>query len=712
VITALLVAVGVAAFVGLRGSVRNLERSLDQFAQRTRFADFVVSGGDTQEFTGAARTVPGVEAVNTRVKTTLSVWVAGGRTKVQGTVIGVPPTGPVIDDVATTDGRDFPRGTSSPVTVVEHHTADDLGIAPGDTLQALGIGSVEELRVTGIGLSPEYLMPAQNQQQLITAPGSFAVVYVPEAAASSLGGPAAIPEVLVRYETGADREAVDGALARLALRSRAALAEPRSQQPSSAVLDEEETGLREAGLVLGTLVVLLAAAVGALGASLVDDRCARHRRVAISFATGTVVGMVVGLLSARVGGAWLADSLDLPEHASGTNGVVAVVGVGLAALGAALVFALSAIGRSQRGAAQRAGPAVVTGIAAAIGMAAVVAPAGVVDSAEATLDAAGRLERVDAQVAFATAVSATELEALRMVEGIVAAEAVPSAQIVVGHGNRRYSTELQAFSPDTTMQRFESADGRATRLPAQGVLVPESLGRILHAKPGDHVEIVLPGAGVAPFRLPIAGFTSDTLGNLVFLRISALREAMGADADAFAGGLFDTASIRFATRADTEQVARDVQALSSVVVYVPVHADLNSVADARPIFAGVIDAFLALGALIALLGVVSAIVVHRHTTRSGSRAAFAAEALAAVLAGVVVGAVLGTIGARRLVSRLDTDLVHLVRTVDTSTYVIAGFVVVGVSAAVVTVGAVAGRPGGDVQEPATEPDGGLGSAAP
>jgi putative ABC transport system permease protein len=711
VITALLVAVGVAAFVGLQGTVRDLERSRDQFAQRTRFADFVVSGGDTQEFARDARAVPDIEAVNTRVKTTLSVWVAGGRTKVQGTVIGVPPTGPVIDDVAITAGRDFPRGTSSPVTVVEHHTADDLGIAPGDTLQALGIGSVEELRVTGIGLSPEYLMPAQDQQQLISAPGSFAVVYVPEAVAMSLGGPAAIPEALVRYDAGADREAVDRALARLALRSRAALAEPRSQEPSSAVLDEEQTGLREAGFVLGALVSLLAAVVGALGASLVDDARARHRRLAISFTAGTVIGLLVGLLIARVAGAWLADSLDLPERASGTNAAVAVAGVGLAALGAALVFALSAIARSRRGVAQRVGPAVVTGIAAAIGMAAVVAPAGVVDSAEATLDAAGRLERVDAQVAFATAVSADDLQALRAVDGVVAAEAVPSAQIVVEHDNRRYSTELQAFAPDTAMQRFESADGRATTLPARGVLIPESLGGILHAKRGDDVEIVLPGAGVAPFRLPIAGFTSDTLGNLVFLRTSALRDAMGADANAFAGGLFDTASIRFAPDADPERIARDVQALSSVVVYVPVHADLNSVADARPIFAGVIDVFLALGALIALLGVGSAIVVHRHATQSGSRLVFAAEALAAVLAGVVVGAVLGTIGARRLVDRLDTDLVHLVRTVDASTYLFAALVVVGVSAAVVTVGAVAGRPAVHAQEPAGDVDPGLGSAA-
>ena len=139
------------------------------------------------------------------------------------------------------------------------------------------------------------------------------------------------------------------------------------------------------------------------------------------------------------------------------------------------------------------------------------------------------------------------------------------------------------------------------------MLIPESLGGILGAKPGDELEIVLPGAGVSTLRLPIAAFTSDTLGNLVFLRISTLSEALGADADAFAGGLFDTATIRFPADADQERIARPVQALPDVAVYVPVQADLDSVASARPIFAAITDALLTIAALIALLGIGSAV---------------------------------------------------------------------------------------------------------
>jgi putative ABC transport system permease protein len=556
-------------------------------------------------------------------------------------------------------------------------------------------------------------MPAQDQQQLVSAPGSFAVLYVPESIAAPLGGAAAIREVLVRYEAGADTAALDRQLGRLATRSGAALAEPRSAQPSSAVLGEEQTGFREAGLVLGGLVLLLATAVGALGASLVDDRRVRYRRLAVSYVTGTVAGVVVGLVVARFVGAWLADSLDLPDHEADANAVVALVALVFAAVSAALVVAFSAVVRTRGDRTRRAGPAIVTGIAAAIGVAAVVAPAGVVDSAEATLDAAATLERVDAQVAFATPVTSSEIDALRGIDGVAAAEPVPSAKIAVGHGRRRYATELQAFAPDTTMQRFESPDGARLPLPVRGVLVPESLGRVLHARPGDDLEVTIPGAGIAPFALPIAAFTSDTLGNLVFLRTSVLRDALGADANAFAGGLFDTASIRFRPDADPAQIARSVQDLPSVVVYVPVRADLNSVADARPIFATIVDVFLAIGALIALLGVTSALVVHRHATGQRSQRGFALEALAAVVVGIVLGAVVGTIGARRLVDRLDTDLIHLVPTVDASTYAFAALVVLGISAIVVGVGAVTGRPFArtHAREPAAAPETGLGSAA-
>jgi hypothetical protein len=262
---------------------------------------------------------------------------------------------------------------------------------------------------------------------------------------------------------------------------------------------------------------------------------------------------------------------------------------------------------------------------------------------------------------------------------------------VVGFRDRRYATSLEAFRADTTMQRFETPDGAPMTVPASGVLLPESLGAILDAHPGDEVDITLPGAGVQTLHLPVAAFTSDTLGNLVFLRISVLRGALGADADAFAGGLFDTATIRFATGADPTRIAEEVQALPDVVVYVPVQADLNSVASARPIFAAITDTLLAVGALVAVLGIGSAVIVHVHAPRRRGTAIVVLEVFGSAMVGIVVGALLGTIGANRLVDALDSDLIHLVREIDTSTYVLAAAAVLVATALVLAVGLATDR---------------------
>jgi hypothetical protein len=68
---ALLIACGVGTFVGLRGTVHDLDRSLTHFYDATRFADLVVVGGETDAFATATRDVPGVSAVTTRTTTTL-----------------------------------------------------------------------------------------------------------------------------------------------------------------------------------------------------------------------------------------------------------------------------------------------------------------------------------------------------------------------------------------------------------------------------------------------------------------------------------------------------------------------------------------------------------------------------------------------------------------------------------------------------------------
>jgi putative ABC transport system permease protein len=685
VFTAILVAAGVAVFVGLQATVHDLDNSLDHFYAETHFADLTVVGGDTTAILQAFTKVDGVAAATTRGTTTLSVFLSNGKTKVQGTVIGVKARGPVINDVSITAGRDFARDTPKPVAVVEQHTADDLGVQPGDTVQALGIGTPAGLEVTGVGLSPEYLLPAQSQQQVVTTPGSFAVLFVPQSVVESLGGDATVPQVLVRYASGVDRVELDHRLTTIATSKGAQLVQPRVTQPSNGVIQEELTGFREASIVVPTIALIVAALVGALACARIDDLRRRRRMLAITIAAAGVVGVALGLAGAAVGGPHLASSVYLPEHVGANNLGFALLGLALAGVVGAAALGIGRLLRVGRDDTLGAGPAVVTAVAAAAAVICVVAPGGVVDSAEATLDAAARLEQVSAQVAFATPVNDVLLAKLRAVDGIAKVDPVPSANVFVRHGARRYSTSLEAFPKDTTLQQFERSNGAKIALPAQGALIPESLGEILGARAGDDIEISLPGAGVPPFTVEVAALTSNTLGNLVFLSNDGLRDAMGPYAHAFAGGLFDTASVQFAPGADPVRVAADVQAIPSVVVYVPVAANLNTVDQARPIFKAVIQALLAIAAVVTVLGLASAVVLHTHTRARVGGWRVTAEIFAAVAVGIVVGALLGTFATDRLVDALDTPLIHLSSHVDPSTYAWAAGMVLSVSALTLSV---------------------------
>jgi len=686
VVAAVLLVLAAGTFVGLRGAVRDLDRSLDRLYQRTNFAVVTTTGGDVARFAREAAVIDGVTTVEQRGNVTLSVWLHDGARKVQGTVLGVPDDGPAVSRPVITEGTDIDPGTTDAVTVVEQHTAEDLGVQVGDTITALGPGTQLPLKVVGIGLSPEYLLPAQSQQQIVSSPGSFAVVYVPQTIAEQLGGPATVPQVLVAARSD-DTGPVVARLRHIAESTGAELVVTRTTQPSNALISEERTGFVEASLVIPLLAFITAMFVAAVACARVPDTRRRHRAMMRTTAIGALVGTGLGLIAAAIIGPKLTRSVSIPNQVGASHLLPALGALTLTAAAGLLAFGLGSLLRRGAGRSLGGGPAIVSALAAVAAMTVIIGPVGVVDSARATLDAAARLEPVDAQIAFAVPATPAQLAAVEKIPGVVAAEPVPSANVYVRHGDRRYATQLQAFALDTTMQTFETPAGKRQGLPADGVLIPESLGKLLDARPGDELELELPGAGVQTMHVPVAGFTSNTLGNLVFLRTSTLRDALGPDADAFAGGLFTTATLRYAPGADADAIAAQVQKIPSVVVYVPVGADLGSVAAVRPIFDALINALLAIGVVVAAVGVGGAVLLHAHTRVRHGVLRLVVEVLVALVLGILVGAVVGTRLADALVSALDSDLVHLVQHIEVNTYLVA-------AGLVLAVGAIAGFVGG------------------
>jgi hypothetical protein len=424
------------------------------------------------------------------------------------------------------------------------------------------------------------------------------------------------------------------------------------------------------------------------GAADGSGRGPRLRAVIVPVAVGTLWGLLAGWLGARILVGTITTRLALDNPVRNTPFGAAAVALGAPLVAGVLAYAIAALPRPRRFATSLgfAGVAAVA-LTSALALIAILAPLGVVDSARATLDRAASLERVDAQVSNESPVGSSDLTQLRAIRGVAIAESTPSGDVVVSRGTRRYATELEAFSPNTQVQSFEAPDGSAISLPSTGVLVPAPLARLLDAHVGDNLGISITGSGLAPVSLPLAGLSTDTLGNLVFTRISTIRAALGPN-PGLAGGLFNTATLRFDPGADVAGIATTVQQLPGVAVYVPVGADLGTVSSARPIFSVLVDVFLAVGALTAVLAVAAIVAA---ATPAASNALRPGRLVRAVLLGVAVGAVhgivLGRATADALVDALESDLVHLVHTTDGASVVIS--VAVVAAAAVLTVVAIA-----------------------
>jgi len=443
------------------------------------------------------------------------------------------------------------------------------------------------------------------------------------------------------------------------------------------MVQTELHGLGVARVLAPGLLLALAVVIGGVALALAarDGAPPRHVLLGGLIATdlGIVVGVVVGVLTAST----ITDQLDIPvTEVSISIGGIIVAGL----LGSAAVMIAMAVARATESTRHPRGARVVlAGGAAALAVAVVVAPLGIVDAAESTLARADRIESVDAQIAFQVPVGDEQLAQLTAVSGVAIAEPVPSAVVELRHRNRGYTTQLEAFLPNTRLGRFETPDGSPQQLPADGLLVPSSLARILDVEPGDDISVTLPGVGT--FTMPMVAQTSDAIGNLLFTTIPSLRTAMGPLAGGFANGLFNVAAAKLAPDADSARIAREVTKSPVIATYVDVAADLDSFVGALPLLGVVSWTLLGIGAVIAVFGALVAAVAIAPGARPRD---LVLELVLPGIVGSALGVAIGVGAADRLVDALDTPLVPLQPALDTTTVLLAVGIVVLVDALVAT----------------------------
>ncbi|TDD31304.1 ABC transporter permease [Actinomadura sp. KC06] len=674
---AVLVMLGVALFGASYDAYKNLESGYQAVFDRYRFADLTVSGGDTAAIAKRARDTPGVEAAAARTVADVPMRMPDGSTLV-GRVVGFPAASqPEINRVKILDGRYLDPAAPAGV-LADKHVADDAGLKPGSAVEVWDGRAWRPLNVRGTASSPEYLWPAASRQDVLPAPGTFGVLYVPEPLARQVGGVTAPNEVTVRY-TGAKRARageLDAALTAAARGYGAGAAVTRADQPSNAALAQDIQGFSQLA-VMFPLLFLAAAGVavyvvltrrvardrvviGTLRASGFRRRTVVAHYLATGVATGlagSVLGAAAGLLLAGSVTRLYGDAIGLPETTVTVRPATVLAGLAfglvagaLAALAPAVSAARVPPAEAMRGTvpAARGGGLIVRAARSAPGAGRLPAGAwlvlrgptrqvrrtlytmsgvilalvlilvswGMLDSSRATVSRQfDQVQRQDAELTLAGPAGAATLAAVSATDGVRSAE--PSAHLpaTITAGGKGYSTSVVGLPAGTRMHRFLTPGGGERALPRSGALVGAALRDELGVGAGDRVTLRLDDGRAV--TTTVAGFVDEPLGTFAY---ADLRQVAAWDPAARPG----TVLVRFDPGADRAAVERALSSLPGVIAYTDSRALKKTMDDYMDLFYVFVAVMFAFGGLLAftvLFATLSVNLADRGTELATLRAA-------------------------------------------------------------------------------------------
>lgn len=580
----LVVAAGIAGFIAMQTAYRSLGMTRDAYYESHRFPHVFASVRRAPDsVTDQLRSIPGVSLVYTRVVEPARLPLDGGSRAASGNLVSLPDDGPPpLNGVYLRSGR-MPDSSHEDEALLLAEFADAHHIAEGERIPVIINGTLRNVLVTGLALSPEYVM-AFGGEVLGYGPGSFAVLWMPRAAL----GPAfdmdgAFNDVSFTLQPGASEATVITSIDGVLDRYGGFGAYGRDRQTSNRMLDEELRGL-EATVTIIPLIFLAVAAflVNVVLGRLVDLQRGQIATLKALGYSNIAVGVhflklvsVIVLIGAFVGiaaGAWMgAGMLELyrpyfhfPSLDPHFDGSIFGIAVGISVLSAVVgaIFAVRRIIAMPPAEAMRppAPPSyqvtlfdrasrVVLGpvgrmvfrelrrrplrtlvSTSGIAMAVAITVIGrfTSDSMDSLLNLQFRhAQKEDLAVALRDPADARVERSLGALPGVSRTESLRTVPVQFRFAGRTRETVIQGMPDDSTLRELIDREGRERKLPLDGVLLTDVLARRLGVKPGDFVEVELLEADRKKTRVEVSGTVSDMLGMQGYMRRPALNRLLG-----------------------------------------------------------------------------------------------------------------------------------------------------------------------------------------
>lgn len=580
----LVIVSGVATFIMFITTMHSLDRTRNSFYRDYNFADvFVNLKRAPESLKEKIKEVPGVKQVETRVSADIKLDISGFPEPVTGSIISIPDDGrPLLNRLYIRRGRLTDPAKDDEV-VINETFAHAHGFNPGDQFAAIINGKWKKLTITGIALSPEFVIVMRpyamspdfkhygvlwmNRKTIGKAynmEGAFNNVVL------TLSPQAKINDVLRDLDNIVDRYGGFGAYA-------------RKDQISHRLLDEEFRMLRNMSKIFPAIFICVAAfllnvvmsrtintqreQIAALKAFGYDNFAVGvhyAKLVVLIIAPGMAIGLTAGIWLSKILGGIYMEVYRFPTLDFILKPWVIIAAI-IISVASALVGTLHSLrraaGQPPAEAMQPEPPAKFkvtliekTGIGRflaqtsriilrnierkpvrtflsvlgiAVACATMISSGFFKDSVDYMINVQFVLsQKEDMAVAFTEQTSYKAIYELKEQEGVQSVEPFRTVPVKLKFGTASYKTVINGIEPASRLHPLLDTDLKPVTLPQEGIILNDYLGKILGVKTGDMLTVeTLEGAKTIR-RVPVVALVKLYLGVMGYMDISALNRLM------------------------------------------------------------------------------------------------------------------------------------------------------------------------------------------
>ncbi|MDQ2075293.1 ABC transporter permease [Marinimicrobium sp. ABcell2] len=580
------IAIGVAMFVMSFTSLDALRASQESVYQNQRFAHvFANLKRAPESLAERLREVPGVATLETRVQAPVNIQMEDFDQPITGLVLSIPDgQQPQLNRLFLRSGQ-LPDAHRTDQVLVSEAFAEAHELQPGDRLSVVINGRYQQLLVSGVALSPEFIYQIRPGD-IMPDFSRYGILWMNRSAVeAAFNMDGAFNNLSLTLSPGYSAESVIAGLDNILAPWGGLGAYGRDDQLSHRYLEEELTQLETMALFLPLIFI----GVAAFLLNVVAARLIRTQREQIavlkafgynSFAIAShysALVLVVVLIGSAIGvflGVWIASGLAgiyqeffrFPWLEFSVRPGVALAAIVIAG-GATLVGTLSAVYRAfslppaeamrpeppanfRRTLVERMGitwlsqpsriilrnlerqpvKAGMSILGIGLAVALVMLTGFMRGSVSYMLDVQFRLaQKQDITVTFNEPAAGRTIHELRALPGVRYAEGFRTAPAILRYGHREYRGAVQGYVPESQLFTVLDAELQPIEMPREGVLLTDHLARMLGIEPGDILQVSVQEGRRPELNIPVAGLVTEFIGVGAYMHRDTLTRLLRED---------------------------------------------------------------------------------------------------------------------------------------------------------------------------------------